>query len=283
MDSNSRNDNATGQGREGVTANQSKTKVITKLDPDINLLKTRTPTADSALVRIACGQPTTTSVVIAEKFGKRHDTVLRSIRKLECSTDFRLRNFAESSYLSEQGKEQPCFSITRDGFSFLAMGFTGKEAAQWKEKFIDAFNWQANEINRLRNLHCQPEWQAARIEGKAVRRNETDVIKSFVDYAKSQGSKSADRYYLVITKETNRALFFVQSAVGKGFRDSLTSAQLSSVAMAERIVERALLEAMGARMFYRDAYRLAADRVRQFAGFVGKSIPGKTTSLLEAA
>jgi Rha family phage regulatory protein len=250
---------------------------------DAILQKPETSGPDSALVRIACGLPTTTSVVIAEKFGKRHDAVLRSIRNLETPDSFNAHNFVAVEYRDVKGELRPMFSIARDGFAVLAMGFTGKKAAEWKVKFLEAFNWQANEINRLRNLHCQPEWRAARIEGKAARRDETDVIKSFVDYAKSQGSKSADRYYQVITKETNRALFFVQSAVDKGFRDSLTSAQLSSVAMAERIVERALLEAMGARMFYRDAYRLAADRVRQFAGFVGKSIPGKTTSLLEAA
>lgn len=53
--------------------------------------------------------------------------------------------------------------------------------------------------------------------------------------------------------------------------------------MAERIVERALLEAMASKMFYRDAYHLAAERLRQFAGFVGKSVPGNAVALLEAA
>lgn len=86
------------------------------------------------------GVITTTSLQVAEHFGKRHDVVLRAIRNLECSGDFRLRNFAESVYVNEQGKEQPCFRITRDGFAFLAMGFTGKEAAQWKEAYITAFN-----------------------------------------------------------------------------------------------------------------------------------------------
>ena len=89
---------------------------------------------------IVDGQITTTSQQIAEHFGKRHDTVLRSIRNLECSDEYRLHNFAESSYLNEQGKSQPCFTMTRDGFVFLAMGFTGKEAAHWKEAYITAFN-----------------------------------------------------------------------------------------------------------------------------------------------
>lgn len=76
------------------------------------------------------GQITTTSNQIAEHFGKRHDVVLRAVRNLECSENFRLHNFAESSYTNEQGKKMPCYRITRDGFVFLAMGFTGKEAAQ---------------------------------------------------------------------------------------------------------------------------------------------------------
>lgn len=235
------------------------------------------------VVRVTNGQPTTTSLLIAEKFGKTHNVVMRAVRNLDCSDDFSRCNFASRDYTDERGKTQPLYEITRDGFSFLCMGFTGKKAAQWKETFIKAFNWQAAEIARLRTLQSTPEWGTARIEGKAARRDETDTIKAFVDYAKAQGSKSAAKYYLVISKETNRSLFFVESAVGAGFRDGLTAAQLASVAMAERIVEKALLESMAARMFYRDAYRQAADRIRQFAGLIGRSVPGKSVSLLEAA
>ena len=92
------------------------------------------------------GQITTTSLQIAEHFGKRHDTVLRAIRNMECSAEYRRRNFAESSYRNEQGKEQPCYRLTRDGFVFLAMGFTGKDAAQWKEAYITAFNKMEQEL-----------------------------------------------------------------------------------------------------------------------------------------
>ena len=86
------------------------------------------------------GKSTTTSKVIADHFGKIHRDVKRAIRLLECSDEFRLRNFAQSSYKSEQGKVIPCMTMTRDGFCFLAMGFTGNEAAKWKEAFINAFN-----------------------------------------------------------------------------------------------------------------------------------------------
>ena len=77
---------------------------------------------------------------VAEKFGKNHRDVLRAISNIECSEDFGVRNFTRSSYLSLQNKKLECVNMTRDGFVFLAMGFTGKEAAKWKEAYINAFN-----------------------------------------------------------------------------------------------------------------------------------------------
>lgn len=94
----------------------------------------------STLVTVSDQQVTTTSLIISEAFCKNHRDVLRTIERLECSQEFRERNFAPSSYQSEQNKPQPCYNITRDGFTFLAMGFTGKKAAQFKEAFIAQFN-----------------------------------------------------------------------------------------------------------------------------------------------
>lgn len=82
----------------------------------------------------------TTSLIVAEKFGKDHANVLKALENLECSQEFRAVNFNASSYLSRQGKSLPMVEMTRDGFMFLAMGFTGREAAVWKERFIEAFN-----------------------------------------------------------------------------------------------------------------------------------------------
>lgn len=83
----------------------------------------------------------TTSLIIAEKFGKQHKDVLRAIRNLECSKEFSQRNFAQTPYVEHQnGQTYQMYEITRDGFAFLVMGFTGKAAAEWKERFIAAFN-----------------------------------------------------------------------------------------------------------------------------------------------
>ena len=91
-------------------------------------------------VELKDGKAVTTSLKIAEVFGKRHDHVLKSIRSLDCSDDFRAPNFREAEYTDAQGKPRPMFFVTRDGFTLLAMGFTGKAAMQFKVAYIEAFN-----------------------------------------------------------------------------------------------------------------------------------------------
>ena len=81
-----------------------------------------------------------TSLDIARTFEKEHRNVLADIRKLECSDEFRLLNFEQSSYLNEQNHKQPMYYITRDGFTLLAMGYTGEKAMRFKEAYIKQFN-----------------------------------------------------------------------------------------------------------------------------------------------
>ena len=101
-------------------------------------------------IAVINGTATTTSRDIAETFGKRHDHVLERIRKLDCSLDFRGPNFRET-FREVPGpngaiRKEIEYQITRDGFAFLCMGFTGARAAQWKEKYIDTFNRMADKL-----------------------------------------------------------------------------------------------------------------------------------------
>lgn len=89
------------------------------------------------------------SLIVAQMFEKEHKDVLKSIRNLDCSEEFRLRNFAPSSYINEQGKKQPCVNMTRDGFTFLVMGYRGKKAARFKEAYIRRFNEMESFIRTL--------------------------------------------------------------------------------------------------------------------------------------
>jgi Rha family phage regulatory protein len=94
----------------------------------------------NSIVTLDKGNLTTTSKIVSDVFGKVHKDVIKALERLDCSEEFSRRNFTLSEYVTERGKTYKCYNITRDGFSFLCMGFTGKKAAQWKEKYIEAFN-----------------------------------------------------------------------------------------------------------------------------------------------
>ncbi|ECA4676437.1 peptidase, partial [Salmonella enterica subsp. enterica serovar Weltevreden] len=109
------------------------------------------PTLAQPEIRIINGQAVTSSLAVADYFIKRHADVIRKIESLECSTLFRKRNFAFTSISVNQPnggtRKLPCYQITRDGFAFLAMGFTGKRAAQFKEAYINAFNQMEKQLS----------------------------------------------------------------------------------------------------------------------------------------
>ncbi|HCP5652265.1 TPA: Rha family transcriptional regulator [Escherichia coli] len=106
------------------------------------------PTLTQPEIAIVDGQAVTSSLAVANFFSKRHDDVLKKIRTLECSASFTARNFSVSDYTDCTGRKLPCYQITRDGFAFLAMGFTGKRAAQFKEAYINAFNQMEKQLSK---------------------------------------------------------------------------------------------------------------------------------------
>jgi len=77
---------------------------------------------------------------VARVFEKQHAHIIRDVRDLKISEEFSLSNFGESNYTDTRGKLQPEYLMTRDGFTILAMGYTGEKAMQFKEAYINAFN-----------------------------------------------------------------------------------------------------------------------------------------------
>ncbi|ENM2993568.1 Rha family transcriptional regulator, partial [Salmonella enterica] len=102
-------------------------------------------------VTIENGRAVTTSVAVAEYFRKMHKDVLKKIDNLDCSAEFTERNFAPSEYTDSTGRTLPAYQITKNGFVFLVMGFTGKKAASFKEAYIAEFDRMENEL-RQQNL-----------------------------------------------------------------------------------------------------------------------------------
>lgn len=112
----------------------------------------------SNLVEIRNNQVVVSSRQVAESFGKEHRNVKRDIERLIAETGM-LKNeqtpemFQKSTYIHEQNKQEyPMYLMNRDGFTLLVMGFTGKEALEWKVKYIEAFNTMEKQLQNQQAL-----------------------------------------------------------------------------------------------------------------------------------
>ena len=172
-----------------------------------------------------------TSLDVAETFGKEHARVLRDIRELDCSEEFRHGNFAESYYVNSQNKKQPMYYITRDGFTLLAMGYTGEKAMQFKEAYIKQFNAMEKAlIGKIRE----------REKGIAVRQALTNAIKESGENERMHGhaySTYTDLIYKAVLGKSAKQLR-EELGIGKqdNLRDSLSAEELAKVKSVEMVV-----------------------------------------------
>ena len=209
-------------------------------------------------------QPMVSSQLIADKFGKVHAKLMRDIENLHCSDEFKDANYGNCSFTNKMNRSFDGYMMTKDGFAFLAMGFTGKKAGEWKEKYIKAFNQMEKSLLRQAN---DIQWKQARTQSIGVRKEVSDTIKDFVEYAELQGSKSATRYYGSITKMEYAALELLQFSekVPDKFRDTLDSMVLSFLMTAEYIAKNSIIKGMNEELHYKEIYILAKSNVYSFA------------------
>lgn len=207
------------------------------------------------LVILRKEEAVTTSLKVAEMFHKRHDHVIRDIKNLDCSEEFTALNFGESKYKDTTGKYNPMYYITKDGFTFLVMGYRGKKAAEFKEAYIHAFN----EMETILKEKATSAWLETRYHGKVTRKAETDMIKKLADYAISQGSTHSDRLYVTYTKLANKMC----GLDGKGARESATICQLNNLSIYENLILQLIRSGMEQGMHYKEIYKICKTRCIQ--------------------
>lgn len=200
----------------------------------------------------------TTSLDVAEKFQRPHDSVLKSLRNIECSEGFSRVNFYESNYI-KRGKSYPCFNITRDGFSFLVMGFTGKKSALWKEKYITAFNKLEKYVRAIQQQEYKnktnPKLIQIREENRASNKEFNEALKGFVEYAeKDETSRSPKRYYMVFNNMINHALFTFPKKL-KNIPDKLSGAQLKFADSTKQAIADEIQKGISAGVYYKDIFQ----------------------------
>lgn len=149
----------------------------------------------------------TTSLAVATVFEKEHSKVLRAIRNMECSEEFNAANFGLVDYLDDKGERRPMVEMTRKGFEFLVLGFTGRKAAKFREAYIERFHSmeaelvkKTSEIERLARFHeHMPYLNVLEITGrKAVnRRIKNPDFKPIPEVEIAQAARGEGDYFVM--------------------------------------------------------------------------------------
>lgn len=191
------------------------------------------------------------SRLLAPELNHRHRTILESIDKYKSQ----FSSLGNLTFQTEAGynnapvryallNEDQCYFL-------LTLMRNNNHIVAAKLKLVKAFKDARAQLAQR---------DMARIEGKAVRRTETDAIKDLVEYATAKGSNNAKMYYATITKMTNAAL-----GIEAGQRDILDHKSLQQIKVAETIVEIAIRDGLKAELDYKDIYKLCKDRVSSIA------------------
>lgn len=144
------------------------------------------------------GEPVASSRDVAKRFGKEHKNVMQAVANLVAENSAAKSMFHPATF-ENRGKKYPMYLMNRDGFSLLAMGFTGKEAVQWKLKYIEAFNEMEKKLAAQHKE--QQAVQDANIQGAIDRvieaRKKLDENTAFLDECRKNREDSKAKYMQV--------------------------------------------------------------------------------------
>ncbi|CAC9802747.1 hypothetical protein IE163AEPC_01958 [Enterococcus faecalis] len=141
-------------------------------------------------------QAVTSSLQVAETFGKEHKVVLKAIDELKEGVAQNYADlFYEDTYIHPQNKQSYRQVImNRDGFTLLAMGFTGQKALQFKLKYIEAFNQMEKEIQQPKLPTSQRQLAMLALSANEETNERVDVIEKEVADLKDNQKIGADDY-----------------------------------------------------------------------------------------
>lgn len=211
-----------------------------------------------------------TSRDIAKNFLKEHKTVLRAIENLWCSKEFWQLHFVPWKY-NKRWKEYKEYYITRDWFSILVMWFTWKEAMQFKEKYINAFNKMEKALNSITSIKTLPEYEKIRLEWKQIRRTFTDTIQLLEKYALEQNPEAITKFlYATYTKALNNWIFDIEWKF-KNVRDVCNIKQLRKLSLIEDELVEIIIWEIEKETPYKDIYYIVKQKIEWFVNLFWKT------------
>jgi len=213
--------------------------------------------SESVLVFLDGNEPFTTSDIIAEHSGNSRHAVQSLIDKY--GSDFKEfgRGAFEMRPLRTKGgvQEVKVYHLNEEQATLLLTYLKNTERIRtFKKELVRQFF----ELRRLLLERQSAQWQQTRLEGKAVRRLETDAIKAFVEYAAANGSRHPEQYYVHFT-----AMAYAAVGVEPGQRDKLPVAAQVNLQLAELVVSRAVWAELAAETEYHKAFQNVKAKVQQ--------------------
>ena len=193
----------------------------------------------------------TDSRLLSSHLDHRHRTILENIDKYLSE----LSQLGEIPFQTERGEPRPQggYSIIRYAllnedqcYFILTLMRNNPHVVKAKLALVKAFSDARAQLAKR---------DMARIEGKQARALETQAIKDLVDYASAKGSKSADKYYMIITKMTNSLI-----GIESGQRNNLPAEKLKHITLVETMVDLAIRDGIKAELDYKEIYQLAKER-----------------------
>lgn len=206
------------------------------------------------LVQVKKNEVYTTSLVIAEGTNIAHRRVKDAIRK---HTAFLETLGLLGAYQTESsgGRPEEFYLLNEQQATFLITLLKNTETVvAFKLELVRQFYAMRKFILEKQS----EEWKTQRSDGKMIRREETDVIRQLVEYAKRQGSQNADRLY--ITYST-----LAQKTAGITSRETATVVQLNTLAFAETVIRNVIAGCMAQEVPYKEIYRICKERLREVA------------------
>jgi len=204
----------------------------------------------------------TTSQMIANGVGHSHSTVLKLIRK---SMDLEQLRDLKSTTLKTKGRNAEVFDLNEEQATLIIMLMKNSPIVrQFKSTLSKEFFKQRNIIQQLLSQQKNTDWLEKRQESKTIRKECMDVIQEFVQYAKNQGSKSAEKYYMNFSRMELTGLFLIEQKYPNA-RDVMNIRQLNLIEMADEAVAISLKDSMEKNIPYKECYQIAKDRICMLA------------------
>ncbi len=210
----------------------------------------------------------TTSLAIADGVNNDHETIMKLLKKysyLESLSGF------EIGELRTKGRPLKIAYLTELQATLLIVLMKNSEKViAFKEKLTKEFFKQRKFIMREAVKRQNDEWLRTRNDTKKMRRECTDVIQQFIEYAKAQGSKSAEKYYMNFSRMELSGLFIIEDQYPNA-RDVMSIRQLNLIEMADEAIAFSLKDSMEKNIPYKDCYKIAKEKICILASVIPKS------------